>query len=118
MLSSFLAYSFNLCIEGLIIKYTGTGTGDQGTVKITMGVAELFDRVLYDITNVTDGYLDYKIESVSDRIDDFEEQIEDMEADLDQKMELMINRFVQMEVLLGQLQNQSDWLTSQISSLS
>lgn len=105
-------------VEDLVIKYTGTGTGSQGDVKITMGVAELFDRILYGITNITDGYLDYKIESVADRIDYFEDRIEDMEADLDQKMERMINRFVQMEVLLGRLQSQSSWLAGQINSVS
>lgn len=105
-------------VEGLVIKYTGSGTGSQGTVKITMGVAELFDRVLYNISNVTDGYLDYKIESVSDRIDYFEDRIGDMEDRLNQKMETMINRFVRMELALGQLQNQSNWLAGQIGAIS
>jgi len=105
-------------VEGLAIKYTGSGTGSQGTVKITMGVAELFDRLLYNISNVTDGYLDYRIESVSDRIDYFEDRIEDMEDRLNQKMETMINRFVRMELALGQLQNQSNWLAGQIGAIS
>ncbi|RLB83762.1 MAG: flagellar hook protein [Deltaproteobacteria bacterium] len=103
-------------VEGLTIKYTGTTTGSQGTVKITMGVAELFNRALYDITNVSDGYLDYKIESVSDRIDDLEDDIEEMEARLDRKMERMINQFVAMELALAQIQNQSAWLTGQINA--
>ncbi len=105
-------------VEGLVIKYTGTGTGSQGNVKLTMGVAELFDRALYDMTNISDGYLDYKMESMTDRIDYFEERIEDMEDSLDYRMETMINRFVQMELALGQLQNQSSWLTGQINALN
>ncbi|MBW2138890.1 MAG: flagellar filament capping protein FliD [Deltaproteobacteria bacterium] len=104
-------------IEGLSIKYTGSGTGEQGTVKITMGVAELFDRILYDITNTVDGYLDFRIESVSGRIDDFDDRIVEMERRLDQKMERMINRFVDMELALSRIQNQSNWLTGQINSI-
>ena len=103
-------------VERLVIRYTGTGTGDQGDVKITMGVAELFDRILDDITNIADGYLDYRIESMGNRIDDFEDQIEDMEARLNRRMETMINRFVAMELALARIQNQSDWLSAQIGA--
>jgi flagellar hook-associated protein 2 len=111
-------------VEGLTIKVTLTAAQlasqgqDQGNVKITMGVAELFDRALYDITNVSDGYLDYKIESLADRIDDFETQIGGMEVRLDRKMETMINRFVAMELALAKIQNMSDWLTGQVNTVS
>lgn len=103
-------------VQGLVIKYTGTGTGEQGKVTITMGVGELFDRVLYDITNVADGYLDYRLESMANRIDDFEDRIEEMDARLNRKLETMINRFVAMELSLSRIQQQSNWLTSQINS--
>jgi flagellar hook-associated protein 2 len=109
-------------VEGLSIKVTLTlaqlaSQGeDQGNVKITMGAAEQFDRALYDITNEADGYFDYRLESMADRIDDFEDQIDEMEARLDRKMEMMINRFVAMELALSRLQNQSDWLAGQLNS--
>ena len=103
-------------IEGLVVKYTGTTTGDQGTVKITMGVAELFERELFDITNIEDGYFDYKMESITDRVDDLEDRIEDMEARLDRKMETMINQFVAMELALARIQNVSDWLSGQVNA--
>lgn len=103
-------------VAGLIIRYTGTTTGDQGKVKITMGVAELFDRALYDITNIADGYLDYRMESMADRAGDLEDNIEEMEDRLNRKMEMMINRFVAMEVALSKIQNQSNWLTGQINA--
>ena len=103
-------------IEGLSIRYTGTGTGSQGTVKITMGVAELFNRLLYDITNTADGYLDYRMESMRDRVDDLEDDIQEMEARLDRKTEMMINRFVAMETAISKLKSQSQWLSGQISA--
>ena len=103
-------------VEGLVIKYTGDETGDQGKVKITMGVAELFDRVLYGITNAADGYLDFRLESMADRVDDFEDDIEEMEARLSRKMVMMINMFVAMELALSKIQNQSSWLTGQINA--
>ena len=103
-------------VEGLVIKYTGSGTGNQGNVKITMGVAELFDRILYDITNISNGYLDFRMESLTDRIDDFDDRIAELEGRLDRKMEMMINRFVAMELALSQIQNQSQWLAGQLNA--
>ena len=103
-------------VEGLTIRYTGALTGDQGSVTVTMGVAELFNRVLYDITNAADGYLDYRLESLAYRIEDFEDNIEEMEARLNRKMEVMVNKFVAMELALANIQNQSDWLAAQVSA--
>ncbi|MDY7036405.1 MAG: hypothetical protein SV375_09640, partial [Thermodesulfobacteriota bacterium] len=103
-------------VEGLTIRYTGPSTGAQGTVKITMGTAELFDRVLYDITNISDGYLDFRLDSMGERVNDLKYDIEDMEARLNLKMEVMINKFVAMELALSKIQNQSQWLTGQINA--
>jgi flagellar hook-associated protein 2 len=103
-------------VEGLVIKYTGAGTGLQGNVKITMGVAELFDRVLYDITNIANGYLDFRMESLTESIDNFDDRIEELEARLDRKMEMMISKFVAMELALSQIQNQSQWLQGQLNA--
>ena len=38
-------------VAGLVVKYTGTATGDIGKIKLTLGVAELFDRALFNITD-------------------------------------------------------------------
>jgi len=103
-------------VEGLVIRYTGSSTGDVGTVKITLGVAELLDRALYSITDTYDGYVAYKQKSLQDTINKLDRQIEEMEARLDQKMERMINQFVAMEVALSKMQNQSSWLSGQINA--
>ena len=103
-------------VDGLIVKYTGTSTGDLGTIKLTLGTAELFDRALYSMTDDYEGYIAFKQDSLQDRVDDFEDQIKEMEARLDRKMETMINRFVAMEIALSKLKSQSDWLTGQINA--
>jgi len=103
-------------IDGLSIKYTGTTTGEIGTVKLTLGVAELFDRKLFDITDQYEGYVGFKQKSLQDNIESYETQIDQMEDRLDRKMEMMINRFVVMETALAKIQSQSDWLAGQISA--
>jgi flagellar hook-associated protein 2 len=106
-------------VDGLVIKYTGTAEGlDVGKVKLTFGTAELFDRVLFNITDSYEGYVAFKQDSLQDSIDNFETKIEEMEARLDRKMENMINKFVGMETALSIMQSQSQWLTGQLNSAS
>jgi flagellar hook-associated protein 2 len=104
-------------IEGLVIKYTGTAEGlDVGEIKLTLGTAELFDRVLFNIADAYEGYVAFKQDSLQDSIYSFETKIEEMEARLDRKMEMTINRFVAMERALSIMQSQSQWLTGQINA--
>ena len=101
--------------DGLSISYTGTSTIAETTFTLTLGIGELLDRRLGFITNTSDGYVTYKKTSLGNSIDSFEDQIENMEARLNRKMENMINRFVAMELALAKIQNQSQWLMAQIS---
>jgi len=104
-------------IDGLVVKYTGTAEGiDAGNIHLTVGVAELFDRALFNITDPYEGYAAFKEDSLQTSIDDFETQIENMEAFLNRKMETMINRFVMMEMALNEIQTQSDWLAGQLNA--
>lgn len=107
----------NTNTDGLTISHTGTSDNiDLETVKITLGVAELFDNALFNITDSIDGYVAFKQDSLQDRITSFDDQIEQMEARLDRKMESMINRFVAMELAMSRIQNQSSWLSGQIEA--
>jgi len=101
--------------DGLSISYSGTGTPTT-TFTMTLGIGVLLDRQLGFITDTTDGYVSFKQDSLQDSIDSYETRIEQMEAQLNLKMEMMINKFVAMEVALSRIQNQSDWLTGQINA--
>jgi flagellar hook-associated protein 2 len=104
-------------IDGLTIRYTGTAENvDAGTVKLTLGVAELFSRSLYSITDPSEGYLAFKQTSLQNEIEGYETQIEQMEALLERRAETMINRFVAMELALSKIQQQSSWLSGQLSA--
>ena len=107
----------NTNTDGLSVRYSGSANNtDAGFIKLTLGVAELFDRTLYGITDIYDGYSTFKTGSLQDSISAFNTQIEEMEARLNLKQERMINRFVQMELALQKIQSQSDWLTGQINA--
>ncbi|NLD35390.1 MAG: flagellar filament capping protein FliD [Desulfatiglans sp.] len=105
-------------ISGLAIKYTGASTGEIGKIKLTLGIAELFDRTLFSITDTYQGYVGFKQSSLSDRIKNIDDTMDTMQARLDHKMEAMINRFVMMESALSKIQNMSSWLSGQLSAAS
>jgi flagellar hook-associated protein 2 len=105
-------------VEGLAVLYSGTAENvDAGTVKLTVGTADIFSRSLYYITDAYDGYVDFKLDSLQDTIDDYETKIAAKEALLGQRQENMIKRFVVMETALSRIQSQSNWLQSQLDNL-
>lgn len=103
--------------DGLSVTYTGTGT-TTSDFTLSLGIGDLMDRLLGFITDSNDGYVGFKQTSLQDSIDSYETRITQMEAMLERKTETLINRFVAMELALSKLQNQSSWLSSQLSMLS
>ncbi len=102
--------------DGLSISYTGTTTLSSATFNLTLGVAELLDRQLGFVTDSSDGYVAFKQTSLQNSIDSFETQIGQMEASLNRKMEMMINKFVAMEMAMSKIQSQSQWLAGQLEA--
>jgi len=108
----------NVNTDGLSIMYAGAAAdADVGTVKLTLGIAELFDRTLFGMTDAFEGYVAFKQDSLQDNIQRLGKDIEDMEMRLDLKMERMINKFVAMEVALSKIQSQSSWLNGQLNAI-
>ena len=109
--------SGNAKTDGLSVLSTGTAdNSDAGTMKLTLGVAELFSRTLFGITDAYEGYVAFKQTSLQDSIDHYESRIDSMETHLEQKQERLILQFVRMETLLSRIQNQSAWLSGQIDA--
>jgi len=109
----------NPTTAGLSVKYTGTANDvDVGTVSVTTGVAELFARTLFNITDPNEGYLSYKQNSIQDDIKSLNDQIAEMNARIDQRMQVMTNQFVAMETAISNLSSISSWLSSQLQILN
>ncbi len=103
-------------IDGLVIQYTGTATGDVGTITLTFGVMEQMDRKLFDILDDFEGYVQYKMDSLSDNIDRIDDRIEALERNLELKKERLISKFLSMETTIAKLNTQSAWLGAQFGS--
>ncbi len=104
--------------KDLLVRYSGTTTGGVGSLTLTFGVAELFDRSLYQVTDSVNGYLANKTKAIQDTIANYEKDINTRETRLNDKMDQLESQFIAMESVLGQLQSQSSWLTGQINAAS
>jgi flagellar capping protein FliD len=104
--------------KGLVVNYSGTGTGSIGSMTIRFGVAELLDRSLYQITDSTYGYLPVQEQAIQETINGYNDTIATMQARVEQKMQDLEARFTNMEIAMSSMQSLSSWLSSQIQSLT
>lgn len=103
--------------DSFVILYTGTATGDQGTIKLTLGVGELINRQLGFITDTLDGFVTLRQEAIEDRIDTLDDRIFEIRTRLDRKKTFLLNKFVAMEAALAELSSRSIALTAQLRGL-
>lgn len=98
--------------EGLLINFIGTSTGNYGTITITHGFMELFERELEKILDFEDGTIAIKKNNLESRINRLELDIARKEIQLD-KIEARYRRqFAQLETILSALQTQSAYLSN------
>lgn len=105
-------------IEGLHISYTGTDARAAGDVTLTVGTGALLERLMDRYLDAGTGLLDVKDDSLSDRLIRLDSRIFAMEARLDRRKLTLIQRFLNMEVLVGVLQSQSAAIGAQLSVLT
>jgi flagellar hook-associated protein 2 len=101
----------------LRVRYTGSDTGNVGSITLVYGVAELFERALSGLTDSYEGTIAQKDESIQDTIDRLDERLLEMEERIEKKMATMTSQFIAMETAMSQLQSQSEWLANQLSAL-
>ncbi|MBZ0156297.1 MAG: flagellar filament capping protein FliD [Alphaproteobacteria bacterium] len=104
--------------DGLSISTTSTQTGGFGTIAVSSGVAERLVTTLEAYTNATSGILSSKEESLQTSVDSIKEQQERIEERLINKEIALREKFTRLEVLLGKLNAQSQYITNQLAALS
>jgi flagellar hook-associated protein 2 len=104
--------------EGMVVEYTGTGTGPVGELVLTQGVGELFARAAERISSGSDSVLGVRNQSIQDQIDRLNDQIEKKNEQVARTQERLEREFSNLEVTLAQLQSQSTFLTNQLAQLA
>ncbi len=102
--------------EGLALLVTATTTGATGSVNFTRGLADGLDSLIDNYLGVNN-ILEVRLDGLQDRIDDLDEK----GLLLDRRMEALEARyrlqFGNLDILLSQLNNTSEFLTTQLANL-
>jgi flagellar hook-associated protein 2 len=106
--------------EGLRLRFQDPGDGPgtlNATVTLGYGAAAEAVKSLDSLVDSDTGLVQYQTDRLDDSVSSLDEQIEDMERRLEITRATMERQFIAMETLMSQLQGQSSYLTSQLSSL-
>lgn len=102
--------------EGLALLITATSPGSLGSVNFTRGLADSLDDLLDNFLGA-DNILEVRLDGLQDKID----RIDEDGIALDRRMEVIEARyrtqFGKLDALLSQLNNTSNFLTTQLASL-
>ncbi len=103
--------------EGLGIRYTGSATGNQGTIDFVLGVSGVLFNAA-DLIARADGTVAAQQDQLETSIQDLRTRADTVQQALDRRREALVRQFVAMESALGRLQQQSAALSSFISSMN
>jgi flagellar hook-associated protein 2 len=100
-----------------LLSGTPATTVDGVSTPAVPGVAQRLATLAQQASNTTTGTLTLLAKSQDDGADDLQTQIDDWDRRLELRKTALTAQFSAMETMLGTLQNQSSWLSSQIGSL-
>jgi flagellar hook-associated protein 2 len=104
--------------EGLNFRIASLTDGSYGTITLTLGVAEIINRILANLTDASlDGPLEAEIDTATETIKDYDETIIDLEERLVLFEEDLREKFTNLEVLLGRLNSQRDAFEQSIDGI-
>ena len=108
----------NAHTDGLRLRITATATGAIGDVKIYSGMANMTQKTLARLTDVVSGPITTEKDSLQTRIDDIQKVIDRLNERVQANADNLRAKFNNMEAIIGQLNNQSTFLTQQINSMN
>ncbi|MEC0370803.1 flagellar filament capping protein FliD [Paenibacillus chibensis] len=106
--------------QALQNMFTSIATRDDDN-KVTSGfdgLGALFDDKLKLWTNTVDGIMTSKIKGYTSDISYIDEQITSMQERLDMREANLKKQYANLEVVMTGLNNQKDWITSQVAQLN
>jgi flagellar hook-associated protein 2 len=89
----------------------------DGSITLVAGIAERMYSQLESLTDSVNGFIQSQLDSYETEQDQISTQIDNMTSRLEQRRELYVRRFTQLEVALSRLQSVQDQLTSSLGAL-
>lgn len=110
-------------IDSLVLKVSITTSqlttqgASQGNITLTLGVAEQLFNHIENITDSFTGFVSTKQDSLKDTVDNIQKQIDAMEIRVGQKISTLELRFINLEIVIAQMNSLSSFLTAQLALL-
>lgn len=90
----------------------------QGTVQVWSGVTNRIHETLTKALDSVSGTLKQRQDAIRDQVDDYETQVEKIDARLAKRKERYLREFLRMETLLSEMNASSNSFMSMVSNLS
>jgi flagellar hook-associated protein 2 len=103
--------------EGLAIKYTGTATGDMGTLTFMQGAAGALYLAADAIARSGDGAVATQQDAIQRTITSLTTRADTVQQMLDRRKDLLVQQFTAMEAAIARIQSQGTAITSFLKSL-
>lgn len=105
-------------VGGLSVTIANGATGNVGSVSYQPGIAQRIASAVDRAIDGVDGYLTSREEGQERRVADLDDSIAAWDIRLATRETRLRLQFSQLEVMLGELQSKSNWLSGQLSGLS
>ncbi len=104
----------------LLVELTSADLGDsaEATVSVFRGIASQIQSFADTVTKSIDGTLARRTSALQAQIEDIKGRVESQNERIELKRQRLLQRFQEMEDVLGQLGSQSSYLTAQLEQLS
>lgn len=100
--------------QGLSVQVAGSSTGTLGTVTVTLGYAELFERTLEGLTDEFDSPLADIITRLDSEVRTIEDDISSFQDRLDDREQALLIEFSRADQALRQLSTLQQTISSQL----
>lgn len=102
--------------EGLIVRYEGTGTGAVGDMTFTRGLASLLERAAQSLISADGGSIQSILDAGERTVARITDRIDDLEARLARREEMLLNRFIAMEQAIARSQSTTTALLNSLGA--
>ena len=108
--------------EGLKLKVNLTEaqlvTGAEGTITLAKGAGSRLFELINSLTRAGDGTFDRRIRGYQNQVETLVDRIEDIDERLEMRRTILLEQFYEMELVLGQLSAEQQYLTTQLAALN
>lgn len=103
--------------NGLVMMYTGTATGNVGTMSASLGIGAVYDNLINTLAMPGVGLVANDISSMQSSYDNLSTQISNVQAQMNQEQATLLSAFQSMESTISGLNSSGQYLT-QLSNLA